>query len=66
MITTTDIQELIQELIHEAYSDRDSTKLRYAATIIAEQDEEEAERHLKVARKWDDADWDYDNYRDNQ
>lgn len=62
MITTTDLDELI----HEAYSDRDSTKLRYAATIIAEQDEEEGYRLLQVAKKWDDADWDYDNYRDNQ
>lgn len=61
-ITTTDLDELI----HEALEEKDAVKLRHAAGILAEQDEEKGTQLLKIARKWDDEDWAYDNFKDNQ
>lgn len=55
----------LQELIHEALEERDPVKLRQAAGILAEQDEEEATRLLNIARRWDDGDWAYDNSINN-
>jgi len=56
----TQSRDELDQMIYEALEERDETKLRQAATQVAEYDEEEATKLIKIARKWNDEDQAYD------
>ena len=56
----TQSRDELDQMIHEALEERDETKLRQAAAQVAEYDEEEAVKLIKIARKWNDEDQAYD------